>query len=274
MGFFRDGEDSIPILWRLPDDERGDVDNLGEIQIYSTLLQNFIRLDQISTQTDIRYEDPIIRRVDRKPAITVQCNSQGVPASVLRKKIEDGLKSNNFQVPSDCEMTWRGEFEASNKGKKPLMRIFPFCFLGMFLVCVAMYDKLRQPIIIFLTVPLAFIGVALGLILSGNSFEFLCIPACLGLTGMLIKNAIVLVTDTDRARSSGVGLHEAVVRTAVTRFRPILLASITTILGIVPLLLDPFYSAMAASITGGLLCATLLTLLILPIFYFIFIKKA
>ncbi len=269
VGWFRVGEENIPIEWRLPPEERADVGNLADIRIYSSSLQTFLRLDQLAYHlTNMEYEDPIIRRVDRKPAITVQCNATGIPASVLRQKFIEALKTEDFQLPPGYEMKWRGEFEASNKGRDPLMRIFPVCLLGMFLVCVAMYNHFLQPILIFLTVPLSIIGVTLGLLFTEHSFEFLCIPGVLGLSGMLIKNAIVLVTDTDSARLSGkVSAWDAVVNTAVSRLRPVILASGTTILGILPLVGDVFYGALSAVIVGGLFGATLLTLLILPVFY-------
>lgn len=273
VGWFRVGEDNIPIEWRLPTEERADVGNLGDIRVYSSTLQTFLRLDQLAYHlTNLEYEDPILRRVDRKPAITVQCNAQNIPASVLRKKFIEALKNADFQLPPGYEMQWRGEFEASNKGRGPLMEIFPVCLLGMFLICVAMYNHFLQPVLIFLTVPLSIIGVTLGLLFTGHSFEFLCIPGVLGLSGMLIKNAIILITDTDSARVSGeisgeISAWDAVVNTAVSRFRPVVLASGTTILGIAPLMHDVFYGALSAVIVGGLLGATLLTLLILPVFY-------
>lgn len=269
VGWLRVGEDNIPILWRLPASERADVENLGMIQVYCPALNSFLRLDQLAFHlTNLKYEDPILRRVDRKPAITVQCNASGVPASVLREKLSAALKEADFRLPPGYEMAWRGEFEASEKGKKPLARIFPVCFLGMFLICVAMFNHLLQPLLIFLTVPLSVIGVTLGLLVTGHSFEFLCIPGFLGLSGMLIKNGIVLVTDTDAMLASGkLSAWDAVIETAVTRFRPVVLASGTTILGVAPLLGDAFYGALSAVIVGGLLAATLLTLVVLPVLY-------
>lgn len=271
VGWFKQNEENIPIRWRLPPEERADVSNLESIQVYSPSLNAFLRLDQLAFHlTNLEYEDPILRRVDRKPALKVQCNSHGILASVLRKRIENELKKAGFSLPPGYEMTWRGEYEASRKGTEPLMKIFPFCLLGMFLICVAMFNHFRQPILIFLTVPLSVIGVTVALLISGHSFEFLCIPGFLGLSGMLIKNAIVLVTDTDSAiRSGKFTPWEAIVETSVSRFRPVFLASGTTILGVAPLLTDTFYGALAAVIVGGLGAATLLTLVILPVFYLI-----
>lgn len=269
VGWFKQNEENVPILWRLPPAERADVSSLESIQVYSPSLNAFLRLDQLAFHlTNLEYEDPILRRVDRKPAIKIQCNSQGVLASVLRDRIDEELRRSDFSLPPGYEMTWRGEYEASQKGTKPLMRIFPFCLLGMFLICVAMFNHFRQPVLIFLTVPLSVIGVTAALLISGHSFEFLCIPGFLGLSGMLIKNAIVLVTDTDSAiRAGKLTPWDAVVETSVSRFRPVFLASGTTILGVAPLLGDTFYGALAAVIVGGLLAATLLTLVILPVFY-------
>lgn len=267
VGYFRNQEDLIPILWRLPARERSDVGNLGEIQVYSPTLGVFIPLEQIA-ESPIRLtsEDPILRRVNRKPAIQVQCNSRGMPASVLREKLARELEQ-ALKLPPGYEMRWRGEYEAANKGKEPIARIFPFCLGGMFFICLSLFGHFRQPIIIFLTLPLAFIGVTGGLLWLGRPFEFLCIPGFLGLSGMLIKNAIILVEDTDRVRAAGVPDYQAVLDVAVRRMRPVVLASGTTILGMAPLLGDVFYGGLAATMVGGLLVGTGLTLVVLPIFY-------
>ncbi len=269
VGWFRLGEDNIPIQWRLPMAERTDVENLGSLQIYSSTLRSFLRLDQLAYNiANLEYEDPILHRVNRKPAITIQCNTNGIPASVLQKKFAEQLEKEKFQLPPGYEMEWRGEWEARRKGTVPLARNFPVCLLGMFLICVAMYNHLRQPTLIFLTVPFSVIGATLGLFLSGNTFDFLCIPGFLGLCGILIKNSIVLVTDTDHARRRKENSDwDAVVETAISRFRPVMLASGTTILAILPLLTDRFYGALAAVVVGGLFCGTLLILIVLPVLY-------
>ncbi len=270
VGWFRLGEDNIPIQWRLPTAERTDVENLGSLQIYSSTLHSFLRLDQLAYHiANLEYEDPILHRVNRKPAITVQCNcADGVPASVLQKKLTERLEKENFQLPTGYEMEWRGELEARRKGTAPFMRNFPFCLLGMFLICVAMYNHLRQPTLIFLSVPFSAIGATLGLFLTGYAFDFLCIPGFLGLCGMVIKNSIVLVTDTDCARRRReISDWNAVVEAAVSRFRPVLLASGITILAILPLLTDRFYGALAAVVVGGLFSATLMNLVVSPVLY-------
>lgn len=286
IGWFRAGEENIPICWRLPAEERADVSRLGGIQIYCANLRTFLRLDQLAYHlTRLEYEDPILRRVNRKPAIKVQCNARGVPASVLRKRLEEAIQTADLKLPPGCEMTWRGEFEELNKGTKPIIRTFPLCLLGMFLICVGMFNRLLQPVLIFLTAPLCIIGGALGLWFTGHSFEFLCIPGFLGLSGILIRNAIILVGETDRTRGQNAGKctqerdpekspvnpektdRDVLIGTAVSRFRPVMLASGTTILGILPLLDDAFYGALSAVLVGGLLVATLLTLVVLPVFY-------
>lgn len=277
IGWFRVGEENIPICWRLPAEERADVSRLGGIQIYCANLRTFLRLDQLAYHlTTLEYEDPILRRVDRKPAIKVQCNARGVPASVLRKRLEEALQTADLKLPPGCEMTWRGEFEEANKGTKPIIRTFPLCLLGMFLICVGMFNRLLQPVLIFLTAPLSLIGGVLGLWFTGHSFEFLCIPGFLGLSGILFRNAIILIGETDRTRGQNAGKcapapektdRDALIEAAVSRFRPVTLASGTTILGILPLLDDAFYGALSAVLVGGLLVATLLTLVVLPVFY-------
>jgi multidrug efflux pump subunit AcrB len=142
----------------------------------------------------------------------------------------------------------------------------------MILIVIFLFNAIRQPLIIWLTVPLAIIGVAAGLLLFDQPFGFMALLGLMSLTGMLIKNAIVLVDQIDAEIKSGKERFEAVVDSGVSRMRPVMLAAATTILGMIPLLQDAFFISMAVTIMFGLLVATVLTLVIVPVFYTIFFK--
>ena len=137
----------------------------------------------------------------------------------------------------------------------------------MVLISVLLFGKLRQPLVVWLLVPMAVNGVALGLLGTGLPFSFTALLGLLSLSGMLIKNGIVLVEEIDLQRAEGGDPDAAIVQASVSRLRPVVLAAATTILGMVPLLGDAFFASMAVTIMGGLAFASVLTLIAAPVFY-------
>jgi multidrug efflux pump subunit AcrB len=135
-----------------------------------------------------------------------------------------------------------------------------------------LFNAIRQPLVIWLTVPLALIGVTGGLLLFKQPFGFMALLGFLSLSGMLIKNAIVLVDEMDLQVRNGKPTYDAVLDGGVSRLRPVAMAAATTVLGMIPLFTDAFYVAMAVTIVGGLLVATVLTMIVVPTFYAIFFK--
>lgn len=264
-GLYREQDKLIPILFRSPEKERSSLDNLANIQIWSSLQNSFVPLRQVTTGILPVTEDALIKRRDRRRTITVQANPiSGLPAkfhATIREQIE------NIELPTGYTMEWGGEFESSAESQAPLAKVFPLCILGMFLIVVWLFNSFRRPLIIFMTVPLALIGVTAGLLLTGLPFGFMSILGFLGLSGMLIKNGIVLIDQIEQDLKLGIEPYKAVLDSSVSRMRPVLMASGTTILGMAPLLFDAFYAAMAATIMSGLFAATFLTLIIVPVAY-------
>lgn len=142
----------------------------------------------------------------------------------------------------------------------------------MFVTVVWLFNSVRRPLIIFMSVPFAIIGVTAGLLLFHLPFGFMAILGFLGLSGMQIKNAIVLIDQIELDLAGGKEPYKAVLDSAVSRMRPVVMASGTTILGMAPLVIDPFYASMAATIMSGLLAATVLTLIVVPVLYVIIYK--
>lgn len=142
----------------------------------------------------------------------------------------------------------------------------------MVLITIALFGRVRQPLIIWLCVPMAICGVTIALLLTGLPFGFMALLGMLSLSGMLIKNAIVLVDEIDLRIGEGHHRHAAIVNASVSRFSPVMLAAGTTILGMIPLLFDVFFASMAATIMGGLAFATVLTLVAVPVFYSLFFR--
>jgi multidrug efflux pump subunit AcrB len=143
----------------------------------------------------------------------------------------------------------------------------PLSFFLMILVVILLFGKVRQSLIIWLTVPLSIIGVTTGLLLANKPFDFMALLGFLSLTGMLIKNGIVLIDEIDLEIAKGKETFQAVVDSALSRARPVSMAALTTIMGVAPLLFDPFFASMAVLIMCGLAFATLLTLFVVPILY-------
>lgn len=147
------------------------------------------------------------------------------------------------------------------------MRSLPVGFLLMILVTILLFGKVRQPLLIWLTVPLAVIGITTGLLLFKGAFDFMSLLGALSLIGLLIKNAIVLIDEIDQQSAMGKEAYTAILDSTVSRLRPVVLAAATTILGLIPLLSDVFFVNMSLTIMAGLGFATLLTLLFVPTLY-------
>ncbi len=178
-------------------------------------------------------------------------------------------------MPPGYRIEWGGEFENSQNANESLARQLPVTILIMVLISIVLFNALRQPLIIWLLVPMSVNGVVLGLLGTGLPFTFTALLGLLSLSGMLIKNGIVLVEEIDLERAEGQGgLDDAIVRACVSRLRPVVLAAATTILGMAPLLGDAFFVSMAVTIMGGLAFASILTLIAAPVLYRIFFSGA
>ena len=188
--------------------------------------------------------------------ITVRCDSANGPASLLEKRLRPAIEA--IPLPPGYSMAWGGESEDANEARDNIAGAFPFCLAGMFLIVVCMFNAIRQPLIIFLVLPLAFIGITASLLPLGLPFGFMAILGFLGLTGMMIRNAIVLLDQLKQELEAGKEAYLAVLDSSVSRMRP--------------LLWSPFFASMAATIMGGLLVASVLTLIIVPILYVIFFR--
>ena len=178
----------------------------------------------------------------------------------------------SIKLPAGYSLAWGGEYESAKDAQKALGSGLPAGFLVMFLVSVLLFGKLKQPLIIWLVVPMAVVGVVSGLLLADMPFGFMSLLGFLSLFGMLIKNAIVLIEEIDLQIAEGSPPNMAIVEASVSRLRPVSLAAITTILGMAPLLFDAFFADMAVTIMGGLTFATLLTLIAVPVLYSLFFK--
>lgn len=271
IGIYREGNDLIPIVARSPEGERDHQRAIENTEVYSPIAGTFISLSQLIESTDVVWEDAMLRRIDRMPTILVQADpAPGVATSAAFNLIRD--KINALDLPSGYELIWYGEYKASKEANEGLALSAPYGFAAMILAVIFMFNALRQPLVIWLTTPLAVIGVTAGLIIFQTPFEFMAILGFLSLIGMMVKNAIVLVDQADIEVNKGKLPYDAIIEASLSRARPVLLGALTTILGVAPLLVDPFFKSMAVTIMFGLLFATILTLLVVPLFYAIFFR--
>ncbi|MDO6706632.1 efflux RND transporter permease subunit [Photobacterium sp. 1_MG-2023] len=271
VGVYRDGTTLMPIVARLPDQERVDVSTIEGMKIWSPAVQGYVPLQQVVTAVNVRWEDPLIARKDRKRVLTVMADPDPLgeeTAATVQKRIQSTIEA--IELPSGYALEWGGEYESSGDAKASLFSSMPMGYLMMFLITIFLFNKVKEALIVWATVPLAVIGVASGLLLLNTPFGFMALLGFLSLSGMLIKNGIVLLDQIEIEISSGKDKYQAVVDAAVSRVRPVCMAAITTILGMLPLLPDVFFKPMAVTIMFGLGFATVLTLIVVPVLYRMF----
>ncbi len=270
VGVYRDGDLLLPIILRAAADERAAVDAISNVQIWSPAAGRSIPLTQVVNEVAIAFENEIIVRRDRKRTITVISDPRDGPASELHARVQAAVEA--IELADGYVLEWGGEYEDSRNAQGPLLASIPFFVVLMVLILVALFDSVRLPVVIFLCVPLALIGVTAGLLATGQPFGFMALLGFLSLIGMLIKNAVVLIDEINLQRSLDRPPLQAILDSGVSRLRPVAMAASTTALGMIPLLTDAFFVAMAVTIIGGLVFATVLTMVVVPVLYAIFFR--
>jgi len=270
VGVYRENDLLLPIILRAEEVNRSDISSLNNLQIWSPAAGEMIPLRQVVSGFETKFEDEIIMRRDRKPTITVYADPIVGPASVLFAQVRSQIEA--IELPSGYEMEWGGEYEDSGNAQAGLAASLPMFVMVMVLITILLFNSLRQPLIIWLVVPLALIGVTVGLLSTNQPFGFMSLLGFLSLMGMLIKNAIVLIDEIVLQSSEDKDLITAIVDSGTSRLRPVAMAALTTALGMIPLIFDAFFVAMAITIIAGLMFATLLTMIVVPVLYATFYK--
>ncbi len=302
-GVYREKDELLPIVARAPEAERIDLTNLGGIQVWSPAAQRMIPVAQVVKGFKTEFEDPYIWRRDRTKMIKIHTDHrEGLPSELfarVKAKVEKALgvdveaklgkavdpdKWTAATIPVKYRdqlplkdmpgyyIAWGGEAEDSAKAQNSLANYIKIFFSLMVLLVIFLFNSLKKTLAIWLTVPLSIIGVTAGLLMFRQPFGFMSLLGLMSLSGMLIKNAIVLIDQIDLEMGSGKKPIQAVVDSGVSRLIPVSMAALTTILGMLPLLQDAFFISMAVTIMFGLGFATVLTLVVVPVFYAIFFK--
>jgi len=269
-GIYREGDLLLPIILRADEKERTNIDSIQALQIWSPRAQAMIPMRQVVSQFATVFEDELIYRRNRKPTITVFADPDNGLATALFARVRPKVEA--IKLPPGYELEWGGEYEDSNNAQAGLAASIPVFVLVMVLITVMLFNSLKQPLIIWLVVPLAVIGITIGLLGTGQPFGFMALLGSLSLIGMLIKNAIVLIDEINLQRSEGKQLETAIIDSGVSRLRPVAMAALTTALGMIPLVFDAFFVAMAVTIIAGLIFATLLTMIVVPVLYATFYR--
>ncbi len=273
IGTWLEGDEALDIRLRAPESERNDPDSLVSAWFRPDSLAKSIPLMQVLSGIETSSEDSILERRNRLYCLTVKANPGfGDNANAAVARLLPRVEELASTFPEGYGFEWGGELESSGQANASVFAKLPGIVVVMFLITVFLFNSIRKPLVIFCTVPLILVGVVAGLLGFGQPFGFMALLGLLSLIGMQIKNSIVLIDEINARIAAGDTPYDAVLSAGVTRLRPLGLAAATTVLGMMPLVADPFYSAMAVTVMCGLAFATLLTLVVIPVIYSFFFR--
>jgi multidrug efflux pump subunit AcrB len=258
----------LPIVARPPLAEREDVSAINSLQIWSPVAGRMIPLSQVTSGAEVVWEDPIVMRRDRFPTLTVHVDPRsGLPSQLfnrVRSKIEQ------IALPPGYSLAWGGEYEDSRDARAALAQPLPYVLALMVFIVVCLFNSIRATLLMWLIMPLAIIAVTAGLLLTGKPFGFMALLGVLAVSGELIKVQIVVLSKVRTEIGRGKTPYQAILDAGTSKMRPVCMVVLTTALASIPLLIDPFFDAMAVCIIFGLSFAAVLALLVMPALYAIF----
>ncbi len=268
IGLYREGDELIPIMLRHVEEDTAAVDNFEFLQIQSQLSTEPVPLAQVVKSVATRSENPLVNRRDRRRTLMVQANQiDSVTFPTYRADVLDEFEALAKELPPGYVMEWGGEHEGTVDAQAGLIPgVLPAVAI-MALIVVALFNAYRVPLVIFLVIPFAIIGITPSLLFTGTPFGFVALLGAMSLSGMMIKNSIVLIDEINDNLTKGEAPFDAVMNAGASRLRPVALAAATTVLGVVPLLPDVFWVGLAITLMGGLTIGTILTMVMVPVFY-------
>ena len=268
---YREGDAVIPIMYRAQEPYRNDVDDLRSMTIWSQARAERVPLSQVA-DFDGELEPSRIKRFDQQRGVTTEGIHPDLQATELYATLLPGLDA--IDLPPGYRLVVEGELRASAEANGALFAYLPHCLAGIVFLLILQFNSFRRPAIVFLTIPLVVLGGAIGLLMLDALLDFVATLGFLSLAGVIINNGIVLIDTVDQLRGEGASVVEAVRRAALKRVRPILMTTLTTVLGLIPLLLfgGEFWFGMATVMIFGLGFGTLLSLLLVPALYVVFFQ--
>jgi multidrug efflux pump subunit AcrB len=248
------------------EEERQNVGGLDVVQIQPALSMHATPLSQVTDGVAIRWEDPLIWRRDRRRTIKIQTNPiPGVTLPTLRASVVDKIDA--IPMPRGYKLEWGGEFESSRDAQASLLPGVVPAMAIVLMIIVTLFNAYRPALVILLTMPFAMIGITVGLLVFNTPFGFLALLGGMSLSGMMTKNAIVLLDEIDINLAAGKARYDAIIEAGLSRLRPVVLAAATTVLGVTPLLQDVFWVGLAVTVMAGLTFGTILTMILVPVNY-------
>jgi multidrug efflux pump subunit AcrB len=275
IGLFNQEDETLPIVLRVKQDEvpGADIAALRGVQIRPANSAFTLPLDQVIAGVAVRWEDPIIWRRDRKRTITLQANPiRGVTLPTYMQSLAPQLEELVRELPPGYRLEWGGEYETSSKSQASLIPGIVPAIGVMLIIIVGLFNAIRPAAIIVLTIPFSIVGMTAGLLATDTPFGFVALLGAMSLSGMIVKNAIVLLDEVNANLALGRAPYLAVVEAAQSRLRPVVLAAATTVLGVVPLLQDVFWVGLAVTIMAGLTIGTVITMIVVPVLYAAFYR--
>lgn len=265
VGLFRERDRLMPVRIRAAATERQNVEGFIDAPVFGASL-NPVPLSQVVHQLKPIFMNSTIIRRNRKRTLTIQSDpTVGIGVDEYLRKIKPLVES--VSLPTGYELEWAGEKAESAKASQAVLQFIPPVFFLICIIIILLFNSLRHLLLLLICLPLALVGVSFGLLMFNQAFGFMAMLGSLSLFGMFIKNAIVLLDQIEIERKDGKNMHQAVIDASLSRMRPVIMTSLTTILGMLPLAADALYSAMAIAIMSGLLFATILTLIVVPVLY-------
>ena len=271
VGNMREGDKELNILLSTNLMEQGSLDALSTMPIFSAKGRAY-SMEQAASGFSFEFGLPMIRRIDSRRVMKAQCDPKAeVNTIALFEELNKQITS-NITLPDGYHMEIYGEQESREESNKALAARLPLTLILIIVLLVMLFGNYRDMMIIVATIPLIFIGVVVGLVISGKMFDFFSLLGLLGLVGMHVKSGVILLMRINELRNKGYSVYQATTKAATDRLTPVITASGTTVLALIPLLFDPMFGSMAATIMGGLIVATLLVIIVLPVTCTIFYK--
>ena len=266
VGVMREGKNTLPIKLKLDEPIGNNVDKITSLPVWGMYNPSSVPLGQVVDGIEIKWEDNEILRYDGQRAIKAQCEPiQGYLITEVEAKLKPII--NEIELPEGYTMEWKGSGAESAESMANLMKFLPLALGLMLIIVVALFNNFKQSLIIFIIFPFAFIGVVVGFLTTGKTLTFIGIIGALGLIGMMIKNSIVLLDEINQNLREGKTQLKSIITATISRFKPVVLASVTTMLGMAPLLFDVMFQSLAITIIFGLLFGTIITLFVVPVMY-------
>ena len=266
IGAVYEGNRMLPIVLRTDTNLGENLEQLMNVPVWGQYSRASVPLSQIADTLKATWDYELINRLDNQRSIKVQCDAvKGHTAAEVQAKFQAKIEA--IELPDGYELKWEGATAKSGEANQALFMFLPLAVGLMAIIIIGLFNNLKQPIIIFLIVPFAFIGIVLGLVTTGVFLTFAGIIGALGLIGMMIKNAVVLLDEINQNIRAGKDRLTATIDSALSRLRPVMMASLTTILGMAPLLGDSMFNSTAVVIMFGLAVGSIITLVVVPVLY-------